>query len=126
MSGPCSATSFRDSAVRVTVVPLGSYMSALPETSPSSAYFDQMENDHQRLCTEVEFALRDAVDRAGIKTHSISARVKDKASYLDKIARKGYENPLQEVEDIVGIRVVCLFMGDLPDSKNLCTMSSLF
>lgn len=93
-------------------------MTDLTETTPSD-YFDEMENDHRRLCEEVEFALLDAVERAGIKTHSVSARVKDKSSYLEKIIRKGYENPLKEVEDIVGVRVVCLFMADLPRLKEI-------
>lgn len=93
-------------------------MSNLSKMTPSD-YFDQMGNDHRRLCEEVKFALLDAIERAGIKTHSVSARVKDKSSYLEKIIRKGYENPLKEVEDIVGVRVVCLFMADLPKLKKI-------
>lgn len=88
-------------------------MSFVPEPTPAE-YFDSMANDHRRLCEEVEFTLRAALKREGIKTHSVIARVKDRVSYLEKITRKGYENPLEEVEDIVGIRVVCLFMADLP------------
>lgn len=93
-------------------------MGAGPEATPA-VYFDRMQHDHARLRDEVEFALRAAVEREGIKTHSISARVKEKQSYLEKISRKGYKDPLREVDDIVGVRVVCLFTADLPKLRRL-------
>lgn len=41
--------------------------------------------------------------------HSVKARVKSLPSSLDKIVRKRYEPSLQQVEDLVGIRVICLY-----------------
>jgi len=78
------------------------------------AHYDAIQADLSRLRDEVEFALYDAMQDAGIKLHSVTARVKDRASYLEKIVRKSYENPLEQVEDLVGARAVCLFTTDLP------------
>jgi putative GTP pyrophosphokinase len=60
-----------------------------------------------------------ALTQAGIKTHSVTSRVKDRASFLEKVERKGYMDPFSESPDLVGARVVCLFIEDLPALKRL-------
>ena len=49
-----------------------------------------------------------------MKVHSISSRIKDLNSFVAKAESKHIRNPFQEIKDIVGLRVVCLFMGDIP------------
>jgi putative GTP pyrophosphokinase len=66
-----------------------------------------------RLAAEAEFILHDLVKRVGIKIHSVSSRVKDIDSALEKASRKGYTAPAEELEDLVGCRIVCLFLSDL-------------
>jgi ppGpp synthetase/RelA/SpoT-type nucleotidyltranferase len=39
--------------------------------------------------------------------------VKQRHSFLEKIGRKGYQTPFQDMRDLVGARVVCLFLDDL-------------
>lgn len=68
---------------------------------------------YQRLLTEVLFALESAVTGAHIKTHSVTGRVKSLESLEEKVRRKGYAVPL-ELGDIIGARVVVLFISDLP------------
>lgn len=68
---------------------------------------------YQQLKEEVEFILNDIAQRTEVKIHSISGRVKGLNSVLEKIQRKGYSKPAQELEDIVGCRIVCLFISDL-------------
>lgn len=94
-------------------------MSRSEETLKPEAHFDQMVGSYGRLATEAAFALQESVRAADIKTHTISSRVKEKASYLEKIIRKGYEDPINQVEDLVGVRVVCLFTADLPRLRDL-------
>ncbi|MFC9663945.1 GTP pyrophosphokinase family protein [Nocardia sp. NPDC127606] len=48
-----------------------------------------------------------------LKTHEIVSRVKKLDSFIDKIERKGYTDPFGEMPDIVGARVVCMFLEDL-------------
>lgn len=76
-------------------------------------FFRRNESLYGRLKKEVEFILRDMMENCGIKVHSISGRVKDLDHALEKIERKGYSNPQGQIEDIVGCRIVCLFLSDL-------------
>ncbi|XUA20169.1 GTP pyrophosphokinase [Citrobacter sp. OP27] len=48
-----------------------------------------------------------------IDLFSLDGRVKDVDSYMEKIERKGYTEPLREVEDICGIRVICYYSAEL-------------
>lgn len=68
---------------------------------------------HKELCDELEFSLTRRMGEAGIKWHTISARPKALESFLEKVERKEYADPFVETEDLVSVRVVCLFMSDL-------------
>jgi putative GTP pyrophosphokinase len=70
-----------------------------------------------RLATEVEFALGSVTSE--IKTHSITSRVKTPESVAEKARRKELANPLAELDDLVGARVVVLFLSDLPKLESL-------
>jgi ppGpp synthetase/RelA/SpoT-type nucleotidyltranferase len=48
-----------------------------------------------------------------IKVLSVSYRVKDKDSFIEKIDRKKYEKPFDEIEDICGIRIICYYKTDV-------------
>jgi len=60
-----------------------------------------------------------AIKNQGIKTHTISYRIKEPDSIISKIRRKNIENPFEQIHDIVGFRVVCLFLTDLDEIKNI-------
>ncbi len=49
-----------------------------------------------------------------MKVHSVTSRTKDLNSLTAKADNKHLRHPFQEINDIVGLRVVCLFMGDIP------------
>jgi putative GTP pyrophosphokinase len=61
---------------------------------------------------EVKHILNDELKSKGIKIHTISSRVKKLGSILDKIERKNFTK-LEEINDIVGTRIVCLFLDDI-------------
>jgi ppGpp synthetase/RelA/SpoT-type nucleotidyltranferase len=67
-----------------------------------------------RLAAEVEFALETKTEQEQIKTHSVTSRVKELQSLIEKCRAKEIDDPLSEVSDLVGIRVVVLFLSDLP------------
>lgn len=68
---------------------------------------------YEHLTGEALFILERALGQTSIKLHSISSRIKRLDSFLDKARRKELKNPIEETHDIVGIRVVCLFMSDI-------------
>jgi ppGpp synthetase/RelA/SpoT-type nucleotidyltranferase len=78
------------------------------------AEYRKLRDAYGRLASEVEFALRAITEREGIKVHSVSSRVKTAKSIADKARRKEFDDPLNQVNDIVGIRIVALFLTDLP------------
>lgn len=74
----------------------------------------------QRLKEEAKFILVESL-ASRIETHDIHARVKPIESFLSKVRRKQQDaasaeefNPFTTITDIVGLRVVCLFLSDLP------------
>jgi putative GTP pyrophosphokinase len=75
--------------------------------------YRQREDIYKRLRDESIFALEHALVKAKIKYHSLSSRIKLLPAILDKAERKEMGNPLSEMTDIVGVRVVCLFLSDI-------------
>jgi ppGpp synthetase/RelA/SpoT-type nucleotidyltranferase len=68
---------------------------------------------YQSLNEEVLYILKAGLSGSGIKLHSIPSRIKDIGSFLDKSKRKQTEKPFEDIQDIVGVRVVCLFLSDI-------------
>jgi ppGpp synthetase/RelA/SpoT-type nucleotidyltranferase len=72
---------------------------------------------YEDLAESVRYELSKKIK--GIKTHSISYRIKKLSSLLDKARRKNIEKPFEQIHDIVGFRIVCLFLTDLDDIKKI-------
>jgi len=75
--------------------------------------YRRLEGDYERLREEAEFALQKRIDAQGIKLHSLTSRVKGLLSLEEKTQRKGYTSPLEQAPDVVGVRVVVLFLPDI-------------
>ncbi|HHT9130542.1 MAG TPA: GTP pyrophosphokinase, partial [Candidatus Brocadiaceae bacterium] len=65
------------------------------------------------LIDTVKFILQKEITRNKIKIHSFTHRIKSFDSFLDKIRRKNITDPFKDIHDLVGLRVVCLFLPDL-------------
>lgn len=76
-------------------------------------------NDYEQLCTEVEYILKKKISQAQIETSFIGSRAKTLNSFLEKLQRKNYRNPLEELTDLAGARVVCLYSGDLEKIESI-------
>jgi putative GTP pyrophosphokinase len=76
--------------------------------------YDNRRRLYELLEAEANFILSKALADTGIKLHSFTSRVKTKESFIEKTSRKVYEDPFSEIEDFVGLRVVALFLSDLP------------
>jgi ppGpp synthetase/RelA/SpoT-type nucleotidyltranferase len=75
--------------------------------------FIRKQHIYTQLKDEALFILEPAIAEAQIKMHSIASRVKTVDSFLGKIQRKQIEKPFEGIRDIVGIRVICLFLSDI-------------
>ena len=74
---------------------------------------------YERLCDEVEYTLRTKLDAKGIEYASVTRRAKSLESFLEKIKRKSYGAPFEEIEDFAAARVVCLYRDDLPEIETI-------
>jgi len=68
---------------------------------------------------EVVFTINEAVGARAIKIHLIESRIKDLESFVGKAADKNYKDPIEDMVDIVGVRVVVLFKSNLEDIDNI-------
>lgn len=76
--------------------------------------FIEQRTDYEQLCIEVAYILSKRVETADVEVAVITHRAKTLNSFLEKIRRKKYGDPFSEVEDFAGVRVVCLYVSDLP------------
>jgi len=89
-----------------------------------AAAYDTQLSLFEELRVEAEFAIRAAFRDHSVKLHSIRSRVKSRESFLGKVTRKGYTSPFEQMPDLVGARIVCLFLDDLPTIENV--LKSIF
>jgi putative GTP pyrophosphokinase len=75
--------------------------------------FGARDHIYKQLRDEALFILEPAISKRNIKLHSITHRLKGVDSFIDKIQRKESEKPFDDIKDIVGIRVICLFLSDI-------------
>lgn len=77
--------------------------------------YDNLLPTLRALKEEAAFIVDQVVAAEGIKLHSFTHRVKDRASAMEKFRRKDSElGGLRELPDLVGLRIVTLFVSDLP------------
>jgi ppGpp synthetase/RelA/SpoT-type nucleotidyltranferase len=78
-------------------------------------YYDGNVNRFRDLKEEVLYSVNRRISQSNVKIHSVDGRVKDRESVKNKVERKKYKNPESDIEDFVGIRIVCLFVSQIPD-----------
>ncbi|MCX6343859.1 MAG: hypothetical protein NT018_02145 [Armatimonadetes bacterium] len=76
--------------------------------------FTEMRPRYEKLCSEVQYILEKRIKEAGIQISSVTCRAKTLVSFLGKVDRKPYVDPLEEITDFAGARVVCLYLDDIP------------
>lgn len=75
--------------------------------------FIRQREIYKQLAHDVEEVLKDKLKFENLKTAYVLSRVKDVDSFLEKIHRKKYDKPSDQMNDIVGVRVVCLYTEDM-------------
>jgi putative GTP pyrophosphokinase len=81
--------------------------------------FQDKTPNYRHLEGEALYIVKGALDQTDIKLHSITSRVKKIESFLDKIQRKQSGKPFEEIQDIVGLRVICLFLSDISGIRDV-------
>lgn len=63
--------------------------------------------------------LQRRIQQRRIKIHSLQHRIKELDSLREKARRQSVQDPLRDIHDLVGLRVVCLFRSDVPQILSL-------
>jgi putative GTP pyrophosphokinase len=77
--------------------------------------FDDYAPNYTELADRIKHALIKELNRLNIKylPNSPTSRIKSFESFTEKIERKKYTDPFNEIEDICGVRLVILYRSDL-------------
>lgn len=67
----------------------------------------------EQLLEEVKYILEKCLLKKEIEIQRIEGRVKTIDSLLEKASRCEIANPLEEIQDQCGLRIVCLFLGQI-------------
>ena len=73
----------------------------------------------KRLKDNIKNALHQTINEEHIPVFSIEARLKDEESIEDKIGRKQYSSPINQIEDLCGLRVICYYQEDI---EKICSI----
>lgn len=68
---------------------------------------------YEKLGENLKNAFQTLLKENEVDILTIKFRIKKLDDFLEKIERKGYKNPFNEMEDICGIRVICYFPSEI-------------
>jgi putative GTP pyrophosphokinase len=68
---------------------------------------------YENLGKNLVQAIKLLLDNNNIRYVSVYFRVKELTSFLEKVERKGYDDPIAEIEDICGVRIICYYQSDI-------------
>jgi putative GTP pyrophosphokinase len=82
-------------------------------------WLDEALAKHTRLVGVMPALLQNLLTDSNIDFLSVTGRAKDKKSTEDKIKRKGYKNPREQITDLSGFRVIVYLETDLKKVSEL-------
>jgi ppGpp synthetase/RelA/SpoT-type nucleotidyltranferase/predicted transcriptional regulator len=74
---------------------------------------------YKRLAEECCFILQKKLTENEIKIHTLTSRVKSLDSFYEKISRKKVDHPFEEIKDIAGVRIICLYRSDIDKIRDI-------
>ena len=81
--------------------------------------YDTRLPEFKKLESEVLFIFNERLQKEAIKINIIESRVKSIRSLKEKIANNMLDDPFNQVKDLVGFRIVCLFISDIPIIRDI-------
>ncbi|MDN4628644.1 GTP pyrophosphokinase [Erwinia sp. PsM31] len=78
-----------------------------------NTWIDESLPKFELLGKHVAFIVENLLQQNGIDYLSVSYRTKTKEGVIEKIGRKNYKNPIEELTDISGVRVILYLESDI-------------
>jgi ppGpp synthetase/RelA/SpoT-type nucleotidyltranferase len=82
------------------------------------AYLD-LHPKAAKLSEEIAYILEQGVKKAGIEYAAVTYRAKSLESFCEKVVRKSTKDPIKEITDLAGVRIVYLYNSDLKKLESL-------
>jgi putative GTP pyrophosphokinase len=81
--------------------------------------FIHQRPSYEQLASEAAYILDKRLREAGIKFSAVTHRAKTEESLRKKLKMKSYSNPLEEVTDLAGVRIVYQYSNDFKPIKEI-------
>lgn len=91
----------------------GIAMAGKKKVNQAIKWYEKQRHKYVDLRAEVELILREALNENEIVFHSIESRVKSVDSFREKASRDKYSDPINEITDLTGIRIIALFEKEI-------------
>lgn len=98
---------------------LTSYIDKMSSSNKIIKEYFKVLTDYHRLAENLKVALKSLLADKSINVLTIKHRVKSLDNFLEKIERKSYTKPFEQMEDICGIRVICYFPSEIEKIEEL-------
>lgn len=85
----------------------------MKDTDSFRKKFNELNPFYKRLGNNVHEALETFLSEENISFLAITWRIKEVDSFMEKIDRKNYSDPFNQIEDICGIRIICYYQSDI-------------
>lgn len=89
------------------------------EVSKQCQKYTALRPSYERLAHEIQFTLDKRFREAKIEFSAVTHRAKTEESLRKKLEMKSYSNPLEEVTDLAGVRIVYLYSNDFESIKEI-------
>ncbi|ELC8395424.1 GTP pyrophosphokinase [Clostridium perfringens] len=76
-------------------------------------WYSENEDLYKKLIEKCKSIIEDSINDKNITVNSISGRVKEKESYCEKASKEKYKNPIKEITDMAGIRIIAYVNSDV-------------
>lgn len=76
-------------------------------------WYNDARPNYENLNALVRSTIESLLKKEGIEILSVSGRAKTTESFAEKIERKGYSNPAQQMTDLCGIRIITYIEDDV-------------
>ena len=88
-------------------------MSEIEDNEADRTAYARVHQLYERLSEEIRHILDTKFAEAGLTPVLVNHRAKTIESFSEKITRKHYKNPLSQMTDLAGVRVVCAYESEL-------------
>lgn len=86
-----------------------------------TAVYREVRPQYERFTAKLKSLLHELLEASGVEVHAIESRTKTVESLTEKVTRDGksYTNPLGEISDLTGLRIILYYQDDVDRVSSL-------